>query len=242
MGFLRRLLVAVGTIAVALALLVTGGVRGLAQDQATPPPGVVPVVPHPAAIHQGTCTQPVAEPAFDLGDVGPPTQDGQPLAPDAIRGQITGPALLTSTNPQMEFNMDELLDSGQPYVILIHESAQNFNAILACGEIGGPVIGNELNVGLRPVNNSGMAGIAELVPDGDNTAGTLWVIPEVMSLSGGQQGAPATPEAPTPGATFAPTATPEGGAGAQMTPTPAQPTPTPSVVAVPATETPTPQS
>ena len=236
---LRRLLIATGTIVATLALLLVGAVQGFAQDQATPPPVVVSVVPHPAAIHQGTCAQPVDEPAYDFGDVGPPTKDGQPLAPEDIRGQITGPALMTATNPKMEFKMDDLLDSGQPYVVLIHESAQNFTTILACGEIGGPVLGNQLTVGLRPLNNSGMAGIAELVPDGDNTAGTIWMIPEVMSLSGGQQGTPVTQPTPTPGATFAPTATL---GTVQGSPAAMQPTPTPTGVAAPATETPTPAS
>ncbi len=74
--------------AAALALLLTGAVSGLAQDQATPAPVVIPVTPHPAAIHQGTCTQPVAEPAYDFGEVGPPTKEGgQPMAPEDIMGR-----------------------------------------------------------------------------------------------------------------------------------------------------------
>ncbi len=232
---LRRLLVAGGTIAAALALLLVGAVRGLAQDQPTPSPMVIPVTPHPAAIHQGTCTQPVAEPAYDLGNVGPPTQEGgQPFAPQDIRGQITGSALLTATNPQLGFNLNDFLGAGQPAVILIHESAQNYSTILACGEIGGPVIDGTLTVGIRPLNNSGFAGIAELDSDGDNTAATIWVVPEVQSLSGGQQATPPAQGSPTPGATFAPTTTPTPGA-----PAAAAPVTSPTAVLAPAT-TPTP--
>ena len=251
MGSFKRVLAGAGTFVAVLALLLTGSIRSSAQDQATPSPVVVPVTPHPAAIHQGTCTQPVAEPAYDFGDVGPPTKEGgQPMAPEDIKGQITGPALLTST-AQMAFNMDDFLNSGQPAVVLVHESSQNFATILACGEIGGPVIDGTLTVGLRPINNSGFAGIAELDSDGDNTNGTIWMIPEVQSLSGGQQATPAAQGTPTPGATFAPTATATMGAtttpaAQQPTPAPAQPTatvaaptPTPTGVAAPAT-TPTP--
>ncbi len=234
MGSLRRLLVAVGTFAVALALLLTGGVRGLAQDQPTPSPMVIPVTPHPAAIHQGTCTQPVAEPAYDFGNVGPPTNEGgQPFGPQDIKGQITGPALLTAT-AQMAFNLNDFLGAGQPTVILIHESSQNYNNILACGEIGGPLIDGTLHVGIRPLNNSGFAGIAELDSDGDNTNGTIWMMTEVQSLSGGQQATPAPQGSPTPGATFAPTATQTPGA-----PAAAAPAGSPTAVLAPAT-TPTP--
>jgi len=234
-----------------LALVLTGGMRAVAQDQATPAPAIIPVTPHPAAIHQGTCTQPIAEPAYDFGNVGPPTNEGgQPFGPQDIRGQITGPALLTST-AQMAFNLDEFLGSGQPAVVLIHESSQNYNTILACGEIGGPVIDGSLTIGIRPLNNSGFAGIAEFDSDGDNTNGTTWIIPEVQSLSGGQQPTPAAQGSPTPGATFAPTTTPTMAvtatppaqqptqAPAQPTATVVPPTPTPTGVAAPAT-TPTP--
>ncbi len=234
MGSLRRLVVMGGTLALAFAFLLSGGMRGLAQDQATPAPMVIPVTPHPAAIHQGTCTQPVAEPAYDFGNVGPPTNEGgQPFGPQDIRGQITGPALLTST-AQMAFNLDDFLGAGQPAVVLIHESSQNFANILACGEIGGPVIDGTLTVGIRPLNNSGFAGIAEFDSDGDNTNGTIWMIPEVQSLSGGQQATPAAQGSPTPGATFAPTATPTPGA-----PAAAAPVASPTAVLAPAT-TPTP--
>jgi hypothetical protein len=192
-------LASVVTLLAVLALVV--GIRASrAQDDPTPTPAAAPAATpppaaHPVAIHQGTCQQPVAEPAYDLGTAGPPTDEqGQPIPP---QGVLTAPPLLEAAAEDVEYNLGDLLASGQPYVVIVHQSAEEFTTYLACGELAGPFVDNQLEIALRPVGNAGFAGVATFEGGDDTTTSVVYVITELLGLSGGQTAGTPQPQ-PTP--------------------------------------------
>lgn len=232
-------------VAATLGLLAVVGAPAVAQDATqTPTPAQGPAAPppetHPAAIHQGTCSQPTPEPAYEAGDVGPFTNDeGQPIPQEEFQGTLTAPPVLTSTETGIEASLDDLLAQEQPHVLIVHQSAEAFETYIACGELGGPVQDDQLVLALRPMNNSGYAGTATLRRDGDNTQSNIYLYEQVLALSGGQAvPTPTPPPSPTPGPTAAPTQSPTPVPPETPTPPPA-PTATPPVV-VEVTATPPP--
>ena len=237
MAPLRRLLFVLGVVAATVGLLAVG-VPTAAQDATqtpTPAQGAA-VEAHPVAIHQGTCQQPSPEPAYDIGEARPFIGDDDQVIPqEQYQGTLTAPPVLTS-GIGIDANLDDLLGD-TPYVVLVHESAQAYQSYIACGEIGGPVVGDELVVALRPLNNSGYAGTATLRRDGDQTTGNLYVFGQVLGFTGGQAGPTPTPApSPTPGPSPMPTPSPTP--APTDTPQPPPPTPTPATM-VPVTATPT---
>lgn len=238
MAPLQRTRFMTAVVAATLGLLFVIAAPASAQDATqTPTPAegqAAPPAVHPAAIHQGTCSQPTPEPAYEAGDVGPFTNDeGQPIPQEEFQGTLTGPPVLTSTETGVEASLDDLLAPEQPHILIVHQSAEAFETYIACGELGGPVQGDQLTVALRPMNNSGYAGTATFNRDGDNTNSNVYLFEQVLALSGGQAGpTPTPPPTPTPGPTAMPTPSPS--------PAPTNtPAPTPTVV-VEVTATPPP--
>ena len=135
---------------------------------------------HPAALHAGTCRQPGADPAYTLAVVGPEqTAAGAPTGEDDIRGQLSTPPLLSGSG-SIDAELDDLLDESRPYVMLVHESADAFGTVLACGEVGGVVNGDRITFALRPIDGSGYAGLAVLAAaEEGGTAGTVVLFAEV---------------------------------------------------------------
>ena len=210
----------------AIALLALVGTRGsFAQDAVTPTvaPGAAATgagPAHPVAIHQGTCQQPIAEPAYDLGTAGPPTDEqGQVIPP---QGVLTAPPLLEAAAEDIELNLGDLLAGGQPFVVIVHQSAQDYSTYLACGELGGPFVENQLEIALRPVGNAGYAGVATFEGGDDTTTSVVYLITELLGLSGGQTAGTPQPQ-PTPAAaqgTIPPTQPPTPAPTAPQAPTP----------------------
>ena len=125
----------------------------------------------------------------------------------------------------------------QPHVLIVHQSEEAFETYVACGEIGGPIQDDQLVIALRPLNNSGYAGIATLSRDGDNTTSNIYLVSQVLGFTGGQAGpTPTPPPSPTPGPSPMPTPSPT--AAPTDTPQPPPPTATPATM-VPVTATPT---
>jgi hypothetical protein len=217
----------------------------MAQD-ATPAPAA-PTSGMTAAIHQGSCQQPDAQPVVDLGTFGQPTNsDGSVTQTQGIQ---TGPPLLQAAASGLELNLTDTLGSGQAYVILVHQSSEQYSTYLACGELSGPVIDNNLAVGLRPINNGGFAGVATLKATDGKTDSTVYLMSDLLALSGGQTvGTPMaqpTPIAaqgtfpPTVPPTAAPTETPAPPTQAPTAPPTVPPTPAPTATVAP-TATPAP--
>jgi len=137
-----------------------------------------------------------------------------------------------------------------PHSVVVHATAINDLNYLACGEIEGVAINDEVVVPMRPVGQNGLTGLAEMEAgeagflgiggDAGEVEVHLWPRQSPLAL---QQIVPPTPTPPPPTPTptpVPPTPTPEP----TPTPTPVPPTPTPEPTAtptpVPPTPTPTP--
>ena len=179
-----------GTVAM-VALLLGGGMlvapRGaLPQDDTG---SELVGTEHLAAIHLGTCREPAEDPAFVLGLVGPRQADDGAVADEAdVRGQLLEPPLLAGGGT-VDVALDALLDGGQPYALLVHATADDLTAPLACGEIGGIVADGQLPLPLRPLDDSGYAGVAILgADDTGGTAGTVLFFSDLAAYEGGGGG------------------------------------------------------
>ena len=108
-----------------------------------------------AQVRTGTCD------AADAGEVVV-----ELATPSAPTGDSAGPAQATraqSSYTEVSVGLPELLASD--HAITISSNPDDPQAIVACGEIGGPLDGQgALAIGLRPVGGSGIAGIAYLAP------------------------------------------------------------------------------
>jgi len=160
-------------------------------------------VAHPSHIHVGSCAAP--------GDVIAPLSNvssafevnGTPIPNLASAGATTAiPVDLGQT--VVQFALTDLVAS--PHAIVVHESAENIQNYIACGDVGGtqpdPA---DLSIGLGPLNNSGYHGVAWLHDNGNGST-----LVTVFLLSPDQAGAaPASsPEATAPAVSTPEAATP----------------------------------
>jgi hypothetical protein len=147
------------------ALLATGvfGPGALAQDDA-------PVAGHPAHIHAGSCADLDPNPLVPLNDVTLPLvgddEDQEPTSED-IKGAIDQPLVQVSENDDIDTDVtfDELFETS--HAINVHESAENIDNYIACGDIGGVVADDEVFIPLYTQNDSGYFGIAKISKDDD---------------------------------------------------------------------------
>jgi hypothetical protein len=142
---------------------------------------------HLAAIHLGTCEEPGADPAFVMGIVGPQTGDDGTEADEAgTQAQPSTPPVLTGGGT-VEAELDDLLEGGEAYALLVHRSADDLTAPLACAEIAGVVTNGQLLLALRPLDRSDYAGVAVLAAaDAGGTDGTVLFFSEVDAYDGGE--------------------------------------------------------
>ena len=196
----------VGFVAAALvALTGVGGAR--AQDS--------PVAGHPAHIHAGTCADLDPNPLAPLKDVTGvllgDDNDETPTGED-VKGAINAPLMEYSESTEIEAPFDDLLATS--HAINVHESAENIDNYIACGDIGGVVKDDTVLVGLYEQNGTGYSGVAIVQKNGDDKVDvTIYLVP---------------PTEPAESTTPVPTETPEV----------VEVTATPEVVDVTATATP----
>jgi uncharacterized cupredoxin-like copper-binding protein len=121
---------------------------------------------HPAHIHNGTCSD-LKDVVYPLNDVGAPTMDasGTPVASMPMGAADAIPVEVSVTTVQTTLN--NLVSA--PYAVNVHESAASIGNYIACGNIGGAVMGSDLAVGLGELNKSGYSGVAWLHDNGDGT-------------------------------------------------------------------------
>jgi plastocyanin len=175
--------------AIALLVLASGFIMGqrgaLAQDEES----------HPAHIHSGTCGDGLGDVVYPLSNVsesvlvnGTPIAGATGGATDAIPVAVSGTTVPSS--------LADLLAS--PYAINIHESAENIGNYIACGNIGGTMIGaSDLAIGLAELNSSGYSGVATLHDNGDGTTAVSVYLTEEYSedsAAGEDMGTPAMEE------------------------------------------------
>lgn len=160
--------------ALALMGLIAGGSRGHSQEvdlaQESEPPR------HPAHIHAGTCEKLDPEVRSPLSDVTTGMTEDAPSGSEAAAPVAIGVTTLDAT-------LTDIL-AGQ-YATDVHESVQSAERSIACGEIGGRLVGNELAIGLKEQDGSGYVGIAWLRADGDKTVVTLFLAQGLMSTASG---------------------------------------------------------
>ena len=175
----------VGPLAMTLLLassIATAAAQDDFEDQNADIPGS-----HPAHIHTGTCAELDPNPAFPLNSVSLPRGDNDEVVNAGdLRGTLSVQPVETSES-QAGISLEDLLSS-ESYAINVHESAENIQNYIACGDIGGFVVEGKLSISLQSQNNSGRSGIAILEEDGDNVNVTIL-------LGGGETPGPAaTPE------------------------------------------------
>jgi len=193
----RRYLPALGGMAV-LALLLSGffASGAIAQSPEATVGAQGGETPHPAHIHTGTCDQ-LGDVVYPLNDLTAPGMAGTPAAgsqgdmtmatPASGMTSMSGGQVVAESTTVVTTTFDELL--GAPYAINVHESAENIGNYIACGEITGageamgtPATGGQqIEVTLQELNNSGYAGHATLVDMGD---GTIQVTVQLIQAAG----------------------------------------------------------
>jgi hypothetical protein len=198
----KRVFAPVALVAVAFIFMmsfVLGNGASSAQGTATPAAGDVEHN-HPAHIHSGTCEE-LGDVVFPLNnvtelgvDAAPPSTaaalaaspvagaDGTPVGAEAA-GE--GAAAGESTS-QVEASLDDILAA--EHAINVHESPENIQNYIACGDITGTPTNGELVIELEELNGSGFMGDALLVDNGD---GTTTVTITLIEMGPGIFGTPA---------------------------------------------------
>lgn len=188
MSFLKERTARISALAVAsvLSLGIAGGV--LAQDATETPGGIVT---HPAHIHMGSCAELDPNPAYPLDDVGPRLNDDDEM-PDAenTKGSLNAAPVEYSETEEIDVKFDDLFT--EAHAINVHESAQNIQNYIACGDIGGVVLDDKVYIGLHEQNDSGYSGIAIVEKDGDDKSKvTIYLTRDVDASAPEAEGTPA---------------------------------------------------
>lgn len=141
---------------------------------------------HPAHIHEGTCDDLDPNPAYPLSNVGAAMlNDGTPTAGEEMVGAASA-ILIESSVTTVDVALDDLL--AEDYAINVHESPENAQNYIACGDIGGIMMGDNLVIGLGEQNDSDYLGVAMLESDGDQTVVTVFLTEEEAADDDGGEG------------------------------------------------------
>ena len=152
----------IAALATAGIISITGASGAFAQEM---------TAGHPAHIHSGSCAA--------LGDVVAPLSDvsasannnGTAMAMDMVGADTAIPALSSVTT--VDLPLADIV-AGE-HTINVHESAENIGNYVACGDIGGMMIGDsDLLFGIGGLNDSDLSGIGSLHDNGDGTT-TVYV-------------------------------------------------------------------
>ncbi len=139
---------------------------------------------HPAHIHEGTCDNLDPNPAYPLSNVGlDMLEDGTPTVGEEMVGAASAIPIESSVTT-VDVALDDLL--AEDYAINVHESLENAENYIACGDIGGMMMGDNLVIGLAEQNDSDEAGVALLEPNGDQTVVTVFLTEEDADDDRGQ--------------------------------------------------------
>jgi len=182
----------------AVAALLIGGAPATAQDE---------MASHPAHIHEGTCEE-LGEVVFPLTDVSmmgmmegmTGGEDATPTTGDM--GETTGAetAIMVETSiTVVDASLEEIVEGG--HAINLHESKDNIEEYIACGDIGGMLMGpmemgdrttgEMLVVGLGELNGSGYAGVATLEGMDEETLVTVYLVQDARAGTASDEATPA---------------------------------------------------
>jgi hypothetical protein len=120
---------------------------------------------HPARIHNGSCEE-LGGVAFRLNGVGGSVDlDNAPIAtPIPVNEDSAYQVMLGETT--IEGSLDDLFAAD--HAVMIYESDDDMSAI-ACGNLGGALLGDSLVTGLAESGHPGHLGFAIFEPAGDQT-------------------------------------------------------------------------
>lgn len=174
------------TVGVVLAgsLGIGGAGLVLAQDEAVTPS-------HPAHIHVGTCDDLDPNPLAPLTNIEPSlNEDSDDENANSPQGVLTTAPVLYSLSDEIDLSFeDDVLATS--HSINVHESDENIQNYIACGEIGGSVTtgpgmdqGGTLVIGLRELNDSGVSGVAVLEGMGDQTEVSVYLAEGLSGMAG----------------------------------------------------------
>jgi len=195
-------------------------------------PSLFPSIPggHPAHIHDGLCPDPgpIVAGLSDVSDQF--AVDGQPAGGDALGAVTAVPVMVSVTTVHM--GVKDIADGR--HSINVHQSADQMDQYIACGDAGGTLIGGaDLAFGLAEQNGSGVSGTAWVHDRGDGSS-TVYLF--LTSADGGAAAGSST--APSQGPAGSSTAPSQGPAGSSTAPSqgPGMPSsaPVPSDVPAPA--------
>ncbi len=130
-------------------------------------------MPHPVAIHEGTCQSPVAEPLVDLGETAPFGSNTEPI------GQTEQPQVLYASGT-FDGSLEDLANS--PHVIAVHQSPDEFGTLIGCGEIAGFNSDGTMVIGIFPApGGQTFAGVATLESADDQVEIGVFVLPNAAT-------------------------------------------------------------
>ena len=175
----KRRFLPVTFIAAACLLALTFMVGGAAAQESSASPSAGAETPHPAHIHSGSCAA-LGDVVYPLTDVAAPGAMSTPMAGMAspVPTMASGAGVSASPSAEDEDVVAEstttvhaaLADlSAGGFAINVHESMDQIQNYIACGDITGTPANNVLQIPLNELNSSGYYGTAELTDNGDGT-------------------------------------------------------------------------
>ncbi len=184
---IKRLIATTGFLIAAFTLMVGGLGSAVAQNQTGATPEADDAS-HPAHIHSGSCDE-LGDVVFPLENVSaadslatPETDEADVLdlvstPEDAMSSPEAGMDAMHDGMNAMEgtlmsvttvdVSLDDILAA--EHAINVHESAENIQNYVACGDLTGTPDNGELVVTLDELNDSGLSGEATLTDNGDGT-------------------------------------------------------------------------
>ena len=169
---------------------------------------------YPVDVHPGTCEDWTTEPTFDIGIMQKTNvaaegeqEPGDTSAEVPAEAQSLGDVYKVAGDTDL--GAQDLFDDGEPYIVGVHESADNYETLIACGQIMQIMDGDQVIVILQPVGGSDQTGFVRMGQEAGEAKGFLWNCQPLP------EGSPeATPVLPTPEPSPTPTVspTPEGSA------------------------------
>jgi hypothetical protein len=191
----RRWFAAVGMLVAVLALAAAGRLGGadsriMAQDAASPAVQEVQFN-QPVTVHEGVCGQTIPDPVHELNSLVPFGQNEGGTYEEVV-GSVPGLPVLYQED-SIEGSFDDF--GAQPYAIAIHESRETFGTLVACADIGGPLVDGRMVLAIRSLASSGFAGTAIIEEDEEGLKITTYVVPQVNAEPQAQPAGQATPEA-----------------------------------------------
>lgn len=154
--FSRRLMT-IGASALASATILGGG--ALAQGAATPASmSEAPSEGYPVMIHQGSCSDLSADPAYEIGPAVTfgTTESNEPETIGAESGVTT---VLLGVSADVDSGLETL--GGDGHAIVVHASADD-PTVVACGNIAGAVNDGQIALAIAPAGGSDVVGVAIL--------------------------------------------------------------------------------